>query len=768
MLASKPRTTTAAALVAALIAALLVALPATAHAVEAEPDALAQTSACVGAATQDRGFADVAPGSVFEDAINCIAHYGITRGCSDGTIYCGRRDVSRWQMALFLHRASKVAGIELSSGSEVALSDITDMPQEWQTAITEIVAAGIMDYPPGDMFNPSDPVPRRDMAYYLVRFVAAANPDRVEIDSERGRETVLISPDGDGTGFIEPDDSFTDLRFETYRHLNSIQAAYELGITDGTGDGSTFSPSNVVNRGQMAAFITRMLGHTTAKPVGLSAQMQAGELVASLRASSFAPVVNEPIHAFYAAEDQAHSAFDDDDGSCRSRAVTVLPHGFDADCEIDYSTPITDSEGDAYFSGLDDDNIDEPVVVWVWTGDYGDTFDIDNTDHIELRTDPYETPVEADGVEVTPERDDTPRRRFGSSHTWEVQLIGYDNNGEDVPAPAPRSGATYMLRLSQYVVPSENLAEYESGGTAPEDAGLISRMTSDLELDDSGAARIRLSASDVRDPDATDPGDFVLVEYSLTPGEGAPLARHTDNLTGFVIFGDAAGVPNSVEVESRTPSRAAPDSGLARNTVVVSVFDEYGEPYRGAAVTASSSTAEVGDEAVTCPADGGLSTFPTSPRYTTRRGSAPLTYTYTGGPAVETVCVTVDLTPDDDSDDSMELIGSVTMYWTTYAAPESNSDDQVLAEVFVVDTVRDRIVASADGTLYELFYDRGDYFHVEGTEDGEDGPVSPAEFERVLQQAHDDEDKTVTLGWEFYDYDDPDRIASWDIIIAAG
>ena len=227
------------------------------------PDALPAADVCVAAAGEPRGFDDVSPDSVFADAIDCLAHYRITVGCGDGSGFCPGRVVNRWQMALFLHRAAKVAGIDLADGAGVDLGDIAGLQEEWQTAVRELVTSGIMDHTRGG-FDPDGAVPRRDMAYFLVRFAAAAG-DRISIGGGSA-EVVLI----DGA---EPDDTFADLGDESVRHINSIEAAYELGITRGTRDPTIFDPGRLVTREQMAAFVTRTLAHTRARPAGISAQI---------------------------------------------------------------------------------------------------------------------------------------------------------------------------------------------------------------------------------------------------------------------------------------------------------------------------------------------------------------------------------------------------------------------------------------------------------------------------------------------------------------
>lgn len=54
--------------------------------------------------SRSAGFTDVPEGGVHSVAIDATADAGLTRGCGDGTRYCGARDVTREQVASFLDR----------------------------------------------------------------------------------------------------------------------------------------------------------------------------------------------------------------------------------------------------------------------------------------------------------------------------------------------------------------------------------------------------------------------------------------------------------------------------------------------------------------------------------------------------------------------------------------------------------------------------------------------------------------------------------------
>ena len=80
----------------------------------------------------------------FKDAINCIAYYGITNGTGDGSTYSPNDDVTRAEMAVFIARAAKVAGVDVGMGSG-GFSDIGDTWQEAQDAINGLASSGMID-----------------------------------------------------------------------------------------------------------------------------------------------------------------------------------------------------------------------------------------------------------------------------------------------------------------------------------------------------------------------------------------------------------------------------------------------------------------------------------------------------------------------------------------------------------------------------------------------------------------------------------------------
>ena len=69
-----------------------------------------------------------------------------------------------------------------------------------------------------------------------------------------------------------PDDRhFEDLGNQPLRVYEAVRALFEMGVVEGTSR-NTFSPGRPVTRAEMALAITRMLGHTNARPAGITIQ----------------------------------------------------------------------------------------------------------------------------------------------------------------------------------------------------------------------------------------------------------------------------------------------------------------------------------------------------------------------------------------------------------------------------------------------------------------------------------------------------------------
>ena len=89
-------------------------------------------------------------------------------------------------------------------------------------------------------------------------------------------------------------------------------------MAQGTGGGN-FSPEAPVTRGEMAAFITRALAHTTARPEGVSIQQYLpGEVTVSVRDEVFAPVSQRQASTCSPSPRRTFAGRSVADGSCSS------------------------------------------------------------------------------------------------------------------------------------------------------------------------------------------------------------------------------------------------------------------------------------------------------------------------------------------------------------------------------------------------------------------------------------------------------------------
>ena len=218
-------------------------------------------------------------------------------------------------------------------------------------------------------------------------------------------------------------DYFADSRSQQNRvHDSAASALYELGVAKGTGMGY-FSPASTVSRGAMAAFITRALAHTTARPAGVTIQSDApGEVIISVRDANFHPVANAPVDVFSAAANKVDEAFNED-GSCYEPRLTGVGGNANV-CEIDALDAVTGLSGD-YDPGTITVNVAAGgTTVWAWTGENGDEVE-DGGEGLASINLTETAPVTADSAKVTTDiAMGVTRQAFGNTVTVTIQLVG--------------------------------------------------------------------------------------------------------------------------------------------------------------------------------------------------------------------------------------------------------------------------------------------------------------------------------------------------------
>ena len=657
MRAGTNRPSRTAILAAVALVGSLLAMPGPVGGVEGEADDTAQYSACLGPATESAGFIDMV-GAFAEEAVNCLAHYGIAKGTS-ATMFSPNAPIKRLQMALFLSRAAGPAGITLPVVRDQGFTDIAGMNSEIQAAINQMAQLGVMEGRSGTEFRPEENVTREDMAVHLAAFL----------------EEAVIGPGGIDIEDVEPDDEdvFEDIDRLSRRSWDAILNLYEMGITEGTSR-SRFTPAGAVTRAQMALFITRTLAHTNARPAGLTVQVFEGstrvfegdtiELVASVRDDNHRPVEDAYVDFFWG--DSVSKALDSS-GQCVTAETNFLDIGGDL-CEIDSDDPFTNSEGN-----LEDSPTtipDDDLVIWGWTGDFGDTFDADRSDPVRIHIGVIPG---ADNTRLTYNAGVTNTVKFGKKVTFTFQLI--DDKGARIRKPDAK--VTVRMTVDKFdghdeTITSERFDRDIDTDTYRTDSSgrfEISHTERDQKRGTDNVTTMELVFSDADYPVVDDDGDSV------------------DEIT--VKWSDEPAGVGRIIIDDGDPYSVASNNG--RNSITVTLTDQYGSPFRGEVTFTSDDSNSV--------------LRGNSPRRVNSRGV--LTFIYdrdTTTQGVEMITVSYDGTPS--IDDAIQQ-----HYWGT--RPEDG--DSFAGTVVHVDKADNVMVLNDSGTIHIVKYRNGDQYRVDGT-----------------------------------------------------
>ena len=643
---------------------------------------------------------DVSDGHAFKDHINCIAYYKITLGTDDGTTFSPSDNISRAQAATMILRAAKAAGADLDDAmGDDKFDDIEDVFKDFRDAINvlaenEVITAG------GD-FKPNDDITREDMAAMVAAMLKAAS-------NVYGSNGQLTGVTYGGTGNTL--DHFKDALATSPGPVNTaISELYELGVALGTDTSGVFNPKGLLTRGQMAAFITRALAHTSVRPAGVTAQWDGTQIVVSARTDAFAPKVGVVVDLFHIATADADSAVKTD-GTCDTNEL-LNPLRGDL-CEIDNSDSETRNSGD-FSEVLEKDDVGEGVTVWVWTGDVGDTFGSD-ADVYRLDIAKGEaTPVAAARAHITSDLKGS-KAKLGSTVVYTVQLqdstgkattIGFDTE-EQKPA-------SFLVTLSTY--------EYATPTTRAPQATSVTPLT--ITTDSEGKATFSVTAP--ADPNKDEPGDKFQVDITIRPGtNGTPAnmvyiddsetpAAHSDNVVATVISG-ADDIDEGLIFSTEKSKEDDGDNGMTnttvelaagylkasaegvRNSVTAKLVDQYGDPIVGKQVTL----------AVTPPSQSGRIT-----RRTLRDGSVTFDYTRKSAEAATEMVGVTWLAIDNNNNTSVAQSKMAKVEWATEAGDTDGGTAQVIR---AFDTDTNTIFVGTPGSLVVLTYDSNDRFDVEG------------------------------------------------------
>ena len=581
----------------AMVASVLAAGTSPVSAVPGTEDAKATYSACIGPATGDAGYTDVATGSTHDAAINCIAYYGITRGTT-ATTFAPEETISRWQLAVMLKRAAGPAGAELVTARNQGYTDISGLSSSFQDAINQMAADGIMRGTSSTTFSPDDSVTRAVIVEALAGFLTKARigPGGKALSRDvNGRYTVKRDGTPNATT-ITVDENFRDIGGVTFSEYEAIRALAEMGVVAGRGDG-TFGPAALVTRAQAASFITRALAHTNTRPAGLNIQASKAmvpanemvELSISLRGDDFTPLESEPsdiIDIFSHTVKNADRAFNTD-GTCASSRVTAVAFGATA-CQVELSDEVIESDGNLTVDGVD---ISEATTFWAWTGDSGQKLDWDSDDLSRENSDVSDAASVTVGttaaaasasvsLSVSSDADGGNTVRYGTTVTVTIQLL--DNRMQ----PIGIAGQSYQWSATGTHNPTGSDRIIPGTGTRV------------ITTDANGRASFTLTQSDPDTDDRNAVGsdnaaanDITTWSYTISVARTGVQALSANPAIGFdgtrgeVVFDDDLSKAHKVSAETQRMYTVIPSTATAGTTYRVAVTgkvtDQYGNNMRG-------------------------------------------------------------------------------------------------------------------------------------------------------------------------------------------
>ena len=474
------------------------------------------------------------------------------------------------------------------------------------------------------------------------------------VDGDGTGHIELDSTDNDVRDGDPVDDYFGDARRTLPAHVDDmIGAIYELGVTTGTnnrvGDRGTFEPEADVTRAQMASFIMRALGHTNLRPKGLTAQQTYTETRVSMRDADFKPVVNARVEVFRS--HFAASAFNRA-GQCLDRFVIGSDPSFEA-CEIDSGDDRTDIDGNADFQPgllggrpvitcaagtayanetdptyrLEALGVDDPEAeykLWAWTGSFGDAVD-DDTELFEAVPANFPDRRTRAVTALFSGGTSHPNAKMGSALIYEIQLV--DFRGRPVgpnPVGDVDSAQDYIVTVEKQKLASDGVTPLGQAlrtvtPMTPDSDGNIKIVVTNPDSvigQDDPDVRVRVtvkradrnklrfvdltaaidawdSGLDTADTGmALDDGDLFRETETRADGESHP-AYDEPRIVGATapqeIFSDDTPVATRSALAARETWREL--SNLNRNTVSVTVLDQYGNPFKtGTSITATFSS----------------------------------------------------------------------------------------------------------------------------------------------------------------------------------
>ncbi len=792
-LAKTRRTGWAVLAAAALFASLFAVGASPAGAVTGEAEAARSfNAACTGAAAEGNSFADVSDAHTHNAAISCLVHYGITTGSGDGSTYDPQGTVTRWQMALFMQRAAGKTGTDLGAVTDQGFGDIGGLAQNIQDAINQVAGAGVMSGNSATAFGPGVTVDRGEMARIIVDFLAANSAvSGVSVAADGTISVCSGCVDNDGTDQDGSDESFADVTATQPVHIDrAVRALAELGIAQGTGDGTSFSADAAVSRGQMAAFITRALAFTSAKPAGLSitptGTVMDGNTIYDITYldANHAPIRNARIDAFYSLSDgtDAFTA----EGTCSADVVFQLDENKDSEseCSIDGLDQVTNGSGQLRVSVPATVNTERGVSLFVWTGTE-DTIlgsSVSPRHHYDPPADPPAENVTGSEISVT----------FTSGDT-ELAPIGESNNqpvmedlmfSEVITVTVQVTDDTGTSAAEEDRVYDAEVRYIDTKGTGPNGDDTEEAMAFRLVTDDSGSASFSfggvMALLGGRAPTDNEPNleiDVVIVENPVdSEGNDDSTGNQTtmwglgdqydtataesEETTSFRYSTEASVVTNLTASRDGGYLRASAENDGVSDSLSVLVTDQYNNPMGSVPVTVSATANANGVETLSVAL------------YTGSDGMVTISYRRASDTsALVTMAAEYDPDPDTNSD---EVTGTVNVLWVTENVSATGSEETVEAG----DPSQNEAVVDTDSGYEVVTWDSNDRYNIvdetdeDNTNDAAPGlPATQAEFEAALTaalMANADESGSVTiqLSWVNFNSSNSSAVSTWTLLLS--
>jgi len=578
---------TAIAVVAALIPALM-ASPASAAAstTTVYMDDVAELSACpTQSSIPAAGFTDTTSTDV-----DCIKYYGITTGVT-ATTYEPAGTVTRETMALFLSRLADVSGITLGSGADQGFTDLPTSAAS-QTAINQIKQLGVTVGKTATTFAPDDNVTREEMAMFMERLAAAttAGPGGTSDATAAGTATTYINNTDTDYNFADIDSGTV-----TYEGHNAIIELWQMGVTDLSHGAAAYRPSADITRAEMATFMTNFLGHTNARPTGLTIQassvtdwgsMVAGtdELHVSNRDANFDGIANTIVDVFgYKTVTTVGEAAFSSTGACKD-ALEADSSGAEELCVMEAGDYATNQSGNIAIEAGDlattvsastEGNV---VQYWAWSGAVG-TYYNDNTT------------TGASTVTVTSKKDgDTAQWSRTDPYASSATYSSYDGTNDLVCLDGKMgSDVTYTFQMAT-IAGATGVSVAKAGvkinvNTQSGTGGAVSSAQTNtvITTDADGTATFTATMADP----AVASGSIKWAKYSFSDGSNTLVtaigdfttssARTTGSTWQCIKWQDTARATTTAlaAVSNSYVSATATGTGAA-GTVTATVLDQYG------------------------------------------------------------------------------------------------------------------------------------------------------------------------------------------------